>query len=249
MCPSISRSPNWTLLQCDSERKPGNQSHAASVVRGMRSLCAVAGAVLFACQVAGFAETDTRCSQTFSATLQPRAVLVIDSRPAGLQIVGTDGETIHVSCTASNPDNVEHVTLRFSTTPNGGRLAIEGTHLHEGNNNLHVRIEVPRRTNLRVRMFAGEVKVEEIKGDKDVEIGAGQITISGIHERDYRTVSASVGVGEVNAPAFNANRGGFFRSVAKSTAAGEYRLHAHVTTGQIDLLGSPEPRGPASKPD
>ena len=215
----------------------------------MRSLCAVAGAALFACQIAGFAQTGTPCSQPVSATLQPRAVLTIDSRPAGLQIVGTDDETIHVSCTANDEDVAKHVTLRFSSTPNGGRLAIEGTHLRHGNNNLHVRIEVPRRTNLRVRMFAGEVKVEEIKGDKDIEIGAGQITITAIHEEDYRTVSASVGVGEVNAPAFNANRGGFFRSVAKSKSTGDYHLHAHVTTGQIDLLGSPEAHGHLGKPD
>ena len=176
-------------------------------------------------------------------------MLTIDSRPAGLEIVGTDDETIHVSCTANDEENAKRVTLRFSSTPNGGKLAIEGPHLQHGNNNLQVRIEVPRRTNLRVRMFAGEVKVEEIKGDKDIELGAGQITITAIHERDYRTVSASVGVGEVNAPAFNANRGGFFRSVAKSTATGDYRLHAHVTTGQIDLLGSPEPQEHESKPD
>ena len=215
----------------------------------MRSLCAVAGAALFACQVVGFAEKGTPCGETLNATLQPRALLTIDSRPAGLEIVGTDDETIHVSCTANDEENAKHVTLRFSSTSNGGKLAIEGTHLQHGNNNLRVRIEVPRRTSLRVRMFAGEVKVEEIKGDKDIEVGAGQITITAIHESDYRTVSASVGVGEVNAPAFNANRGGFFRSVAKSKATGDYRLHAHVTTGQIDLLGSPEPKEHESKPD
>jgi hypothetical protein len=86
-------------------------------------------------------------------------------------------------------------------------------------------------------MPAGEVKVEEIKGDKDIELYAGQITISSAREWNYHSVNASVAIGEVRAPMYDADRGGFFRSVSKTTAGGEYRLHAHVTTGEIDLVG------------
>ena len=60
-------------------------------------------------------------------------------------------------------------------------------------------------------MFAGQVTVEEVKGDKDIEIGAGQIAISSIHAGDYRSVKASVGAGEVQAQAFGADKGGLFR--------------------------------------
>ena len=104
-------------------------------------------------------------------------------------------------------------------------------------NNLQVRIEVPWKTNLRVHMPAGEVKVEEIKGDKDIDLYAGQITVSSAHEWNYRSVNASVAIGEVRAPMYNADKGGFFRSITKKTSDGEYRLHAHVTTGEIDLVG------------
>ena len=52
-------------------------------------------------------------------------------------------------------------------------------------------------------MFAGQVTVEEVKGDKDIEVGAGKITISSIHDGDYRNVDASVSVGEVQARAFD----------------------------------------------
>ena len=133
----------------------------------MRSVCCAAGMALLACNIAGFAETKIPCSQTMIHALQSRAVLIIDSRPAGLQIVGTDQEAIHVSCTASSDETVRDVALHFSPTPNGGRLSIKGAHLRHGNNNLEVKIEVPRRTNLSVRMFAGEVSVKEVKGDKD----------------------------------------------------------------------------------
>ena len=118
-----------------------------------------------------------------------------------------------------------------------------------GNNDLEVKIEVPRRTNLSVRMFAGQVKVEEVKGDKDIEVGAGQITISSIHDGDYRNVNASVGVGEVQARAFGTDKGGFFRNFSRKNSSGDYRLQAHVTTGEIDLLGNAEQKGEAAKPD
>lgn len=215
----------------------------------MRSVCCAAGVALLACNIAGFAETKNPCSQTVSHPLQSRAVLIIDSRPAGLQIVGTDREELHVSCTAASGETAEDVTLHFSPTASGGRLSIEGPHLGHGDNNLEVKIEVPRRTNLSVRMFAGEVRVEEVKGDKDIDLGAGQITISSIHDGDYRSVNASVGVGEVQARAFGADKGGFFRSFSKNNPSGDYRLQAHVTTGEIDLLGNAERKGEGAKPD
>jgi len=215
----------------------------------MRSVCSAAGVALLAWNIAGYAETKIPCSQTLSHALQSRAVLTIDSRPAGLQIVGTDQDAIHVSCTAGNEENAREVAFRFSPTGEGGKLTIEGAHLERGNNNLEIRIEVPRRTNLGVHMFAGEVTVKEVKGDKDIEVGAGQITISSIHDEEYRSVNASVSIGEVQARAFGADKGGFFRSFNRQNSNGEYRLRAHVTTGEIDLLGSAEQKGKEAKPD
>jgi hypothetical protein len=203
----------------------------------MRSVCAVAVAALFACNLAGLAETKVPCDQTLTAPLRSSAVLVIDSRPAGLEIVGTDQEAIHVTCHGgNNEDAAPHILLQFSANPDGGRLTIEGSHVNHGDN-LQVRIEVPWKTNLRVQMPAGEVKVEEIKGDKDIDLYAGQITVSSAHEWNYRSVNASVAIGEVRASVYDADKGGFFRSFTKRTADGEYRLRAHVTTGEIDLVG------------
>src|ERR1700721_2444201 len=178
----------------------------------MRSVCCAAGAALLAYNFAGFAETKTPCSQTVSYPLQSRAVLMIDSKPAGLHIVGTDQVTIHVSCLASNDETATNIAFHFSSTANGGKCSIDGPHLQYGNNGLEIKIEVPRRTNLSIRMFAGQVTVEEVKGDKDIELGAGQITISSIHDGDYRDVDASVEEGEVQARAFGIDKGGFFRN-------------------------------------
>jgi hypothetical protein len=191
----------------------------------MKTLHAVTGAALLACNLAGIAQTETACGQILDAPLRSRAVLTIDSRPAGLEIVGTDQEAIHLSCTAHDAENAMDVRIRLSGTQDDGKLT-----------NLQIRIEVPRKTSLKIQMAAGEVKVEEIAGDKDIDLYAGQISIASARPWDYRSVDLSVDIGEVKAPAYGADKGGFFPSFTKKTADGEYGLHAHVITGEIDLL-------------
>lgn len=201
----------------------------------MKTLGIAAGATLFACSLVGFSQSDVPCGQTLDAPLRPSAMLTIDSRPAGIEIVGTDQESIHVSCRADDADSAKNIRLRFSGTPTHAKLTITGAYLKHGN--LQIRVEVPRKTNLGVQMPAGEVKVDEIVGDKDIELHAGHISISSAREWDYRNVNASVDIGQVNAQVYGADKGGFFRVFRKENADGEYRLHAHVTTGQVDLLG------------
>jgi hypothetical protein len=214
----------------------------------MRSLSYAAAATLLVLPIAGFADTKTPCGQTLNVPLQSRAVLMIDSKPAGLQIVATDRDELHVSCTAGSDETAQDVSLHFSPTTNGGKLSIEGPMQH-GNNNIQVKIEVPRRTSFSIHMFAGQVTVDGVKGDKDIEVGAGQITISSIHDGDYRTVDASVGIGQVHSRAFGVDKGGFFRSFKRENPNGDYRLQAHVTTGQIELIGTAHQKGDGPKPD
>jgi len=201
----------------------------------MRTLSAVAGAAVLAWNLAGLARAEVPCGQTLDAPLRPRTVLRVHSRPAGLEIVGTDQAAIHVSCTSGDEDDAQRIRIQFQGNQDDETLTIAGD-LRKGND-VRVRIEVPRKTNLRVEMAAGEVKVEEIAGDKDINLYAGQITISSTRPWDYRSVDVSVSIGEVNAPVYGAQKGGFFRGITKETANGEYSLHAHVITGEIELLG------------
>ena len=190
---------------------------------------------MVAWSLAGLAWAETPCGPTLDSSLRPRTVLRIQSLPAGLEIVGTDQAAIHVSCTSSDEDEAQHIRIQFHGKQDDETLTIKGN-MHKGNN-VKIRIEVPRKTSLRVEMSAGEVKVEEIAGDKDIDLYAGRIAISSTHPWDYRSVDVSVSIGEVKAPVYGAEKGGFFRGITKETAGGEYSLHAHVITGQIELLG------------
>lgn len=227
----------------------GNFFAGTRVPENMMALRAASCATLLACAFPCLAQTHATCDQTLTAPVQPRSSLRIESRPAGLEIVGTDQQAIHITCsTGSENQDLSQITLRFEAASDGGKLTIEGPHRrHE--NGLQIKIEVPRKTNLSVSMAAGEVKIEEVAGDKTVDLYAGQITISSEHEWNYRTVDASVTIGEVKAPVFDADKGGFFRSVSRKDSGGEYRLRAHVMTGEIDLLGKKARPEASRRPD
>jgi hypothetical protein len=214
----------------------------------MMFLRAALCAPLLVCALPGIAQISSTCDQSLAAPLQPRAVLTIDSRPAGLEIVGTDQQTLHVTCRpGSDNQDLNQIVLRFVPASDGGKLTIEGP--HRKHDSLQIRIEVPRKTNLSVSMAAGEVKVDDVAGDKSIELYAGQITVSSEHEWNYRTVDASVTIGEVRAPVYSADKGGFFRSISRKDPNGEYRFRAHVTTGEIDLLGRKSSSEAEHRPD
>ena len=115
----------------------------------MKLIRAAAGAALFACTLPALAQTSATCDQTLTAPLQPRSFVWIDSRPTGLEIVGTDQQTIHITCQAgdNNPDGPDRVFLRFTPESTGGKLTIQGAHFAHGDN-VHIKIEVPRKTSL-----------------------------------------------------------------------------------------------------
>ena len=87
----------------------------------MRFSLAITCAVLLS-GVSGFGQTTATCDQTLTAPLHARSLLGIESRPAGLEIVGTDEETIRVTCDARNGDNgnARRIRLRFSPNATGG---------------------------------------------------------------------------------------------------------------------------------
>ena len=205
------------------------------VIVSMKILRVAAGTLLLTWGVAGFAQTDVRCGQVLEAPLKRGAELKIDSVPAGVEIVGTDQEGVRVSCSSDDANVARDVRMRVSGTAERAKVTITGGHLKNGN--LRIRVEAPRKMKLGFAMAAGEVKVNEVVGDKEIALTAGTVRISSDHGWEYRDVDVSVGIGSVNAAVYGANKGGFFRAFRKEDASGEYRLHAHVTTGEIDLLG------------
>ncbi|MGB7168137.1 MAG: hypothetical protein WA374_14680 [Acidobacteriaceae bacterium] len=188
-------------------------------------------AAALACGAMACGETIGSCAQALEAPLHDRGRLVIQSTPAGVTVTGTNSDQLRITCTTGNDPHA--VRFHLSGDPSHERLTIDSNLEHE--NNLDIRIEVPHRTSLRLHMGAGQVTVNNLEGDKDIDLYAGQINIAAGDTGDYSSVHASVDIGEVKASAWGMDKGGFFRSFTRTTAGGEYRLYAHVLTGQIEL--------------
>jgi hypothetical protein len=125
---------------------------------------------------------------------------------------------------------------RASRRPRPGRqITTDGP----SNKGFKVAIQVPRQADLYVRLTAGDLRIEGIQGNKDIELHAGDVRIDVGRAEDYHNVDASVWAGEIQAAPFQVYKGGLFRSFDWS-GKGPYRLHARLKAGDLRLFSKPE---------
>lgn len=129
-----------------------------------------------------------------------------------------------------NQASASGVRVKLTTNGDAADVRVENT----PNNNFHATIEVPALADLRIRLTAGDLSVRGIKGDKDIEIRAGDLSISVGNSSDWGDVDASVTAGDIHASPFQASKGGLFRSFHWQ-GPGKYKLHVHLTAGDVDL--------------
>lgn len=149
----------------------------------------------------------------------------MDLCSSGITILGIDQPTLRVSY----PDR-EGIRVRMQVSGDRADVRLTGC----PHNNFQARIEIPKTSALYIRMMAGQLDVEDVTGDKDVELSFGQLNLDVGKTEQYARVDASVNSGQINGSAFGVNKGGLFRSFDQH-GPGKYRLHAHVGAGQIDL--------------
>lgn len=176
------------------------------------------------------AAQDTRFEETgkspVEAKFAPNGQVRMHLCPSGVSLIGRDDGVLRVSY---HPP-IEDVKVRLQISGSEAKLRVTGC----PHNNFQLTVEVPRSSGLHVRMFAGQLDVRGVTGDKDVELSFGQLTMEVGEPDDYSHLDASVNSGELDAAAFNVNKGGLFRSFDHN-GPGKYRLHAHVGAGQLDL--------------
>ena len=95
-------------------------------------------------------------------------------------------------------------------------------------------IEVPARSDLHLRLSAGELSIEDIVGDKDIRLHAGEIRIDVGDPAAYRRVRGSVWAGELRAEPFRRRTGGLFRSL-DWRGDGEHDLRVRLKAGELRL--------------
>jgi hypothetical protein len=211
--------------------KAGNISGFGAVNTIMPWLRCCAFLFLLGGASAAIAQITGTCATPFSSPARAGLSLTIVSRSGEVDIVGSAQQGIRVTCTLEDTDEAKNVHIQFEQTGDFARLRLSGG----PSNNVRIRIEIPQRTDLKLRVSAGEVRVDKVSGDKDISLSAGEIVVSNVTGAEYRSVDASVDVGAVSASAFGVGKGGFFRSFTRETPGGLYRLHAHLISGNVQL--------------
>lgn len=169
--------------------------------------------------------------------LQAQSPVDKDFAPGGKAEMTLESGDYQVQPSSDNKIHVrwnealKSVRVKVNVNGKSADIHVENT----PHDNFHATIEIPADTSVRIRMTAGNMTVTSIKGDKDIELNAGNLKISVGDSKDWGKVDASVTAGNVDASPFSANKSGLFRSFDWS-GPGRYRLHAHLMAGNIDLI-------------
>lgn len=163
----------------------------------------------------------------------PGGTIRLHLESGGYTITPVDSENIVITCQAPSQDRLKNVRVTIEPAGTTANVYVRNT----PNGNFTATIEVPRRSNLWVRLTAGALNVGEVEGDKDLELNAGSVVVDIPRPQEYGHRDASVTTGSIAASAFEVSKGGLFRSFSQQ-GPGKYRLHAYVIAGDINLRGS-----------
>ena len=112
-------------------------------------------------------------------------------------------------------------------------VAVRNTPSHS--NHFHVVVEVPKVSDVAIRLTAGDLDVEEIKGSKDIQSRAGDVKIAVGNPDDYSAVDASVSVGDLSGGPFGEAKGSFLSKSVNRSGKGKYTLRARLMAGDLKL--------------
>ncbi len=147
-------------------------------------------------------------------------------------VKGTDPQHIHLRYTpkSRHPDFAERVRLRFEV--HGSEAEIEFKSPHDGE--IDTEVEVPSPTNLHVRLSVGDLSVEGIGGNKDLQVHVGDIKVNPGATPDYSDVDASTHIGDIDGSSWGEPKGWLGRSL-KFHGNGQYQMHVHAGIGDISF--------------
>jgi hypothetical protein len=170
-------------------------------------------------------------SRTQSWNIADNAKLDVQLRFGDLRIISSDDARLSISYTthSNHADFSRKVEARFLVTPTYAALKLTAPH----SGSVDVELHVPARSNLHVRVSAGDVSIDPVEGSLDVETHAGDIRIKLPDHVDLGLVDASTHAGDVNAPFGKPH--GWIGSKLDFDGGGKFRIHAHTFAGDIDF--------------
>jgi hypothetical protein len=139
------------------------------------------------------------------------------------------------------PDNHVRVTMTGNTGSATVEVAVAGAHADvtvkgTSHTNFKCVIEVPKVSDVAIRLSAGDLTVGEIAGSKDIESTAGDLRIAVGRLDDYGKVDASVKIGDLSPGPFGGSKKeGFVSQSVNWSGKGRYTLRASLGAGDLKL--------------
>jgi hypothetical protein len=130
-------------------------------------------------------------------------------------------------------ENIKKASVEFDVRGNEANIQFNAP--SGSNTQIEAELEVPANTHLDVHQKVGDLTVDRIEGDKDLNLGVGDIRIYTEHA-GYSLVNASTGIGDVDGEGYGETRGWLGKTL-KYHGDGKYQLRAHVGVGDIRLEG------------
>ena len=124
--------------------------------------------------------------------------------------------------------DLKKLSVDVSVSGSTARVFTEGPTKH-----MRFTIEIPARSDMYLRVRAGDVRVDGIEGHKDVRMTAGDLNI-GIRPASLSRAHAAVTFGDLNARPLRIDKGGIKRSF-DWIGTGTYTLDARLFAGDLTL--------------
>jgi hypothetical protein len=172
---------------------------------------------------------DERVTDSLERAFVANGRISMDLSAGEYRILGRQDDRIRLDWSVRDADQLRRVRARADVRGNEATVTTDGP-----TNHFKVAIQVPARADLYIRLTAGELKVENIQGNKDIESHAGELDIDVGRPEEYHHVEASIWAGELHAAPYHVSKEGLFRSFDWK-GRGPYRLHARLKAGELRL--------------
>jgi len=191
----------------------------------------------FAVLAATVSAQDAVTSGSLERPFRANGSVKMDLVAGDYRITGTAEERVRLDWSVRDAAALAKVRARADVRDNQLSITTDGP----SNRGLKFVIQVPNQSDLHVRLTAGDLTIEDVRGNKDVELRAGDLRIDVGRAEDYQKVDGSLWAGDIKASAFQIFKGGLFRSF-DWTGNGPYRLHAHLMAGDLHLYSKSDSR-------
>lgn len=210
---------------------------ASLVMRTLGSAVLLGTAVMALSTSSALAADSTPATR--EAAFAEGGLVILDANVGDVQVMpAAAGGKLQVSIQTHSPEDAKAAPgWIHEFAVNGSQAKIVVQFPKRRNYNMEVVLRVPQRSDLKVHMDVGDLKIDGVTGNVEADLGVGDLKVTVPDPKAYRTVSMSVRIGDVNAKAFNLQPSGFLgKSVDKQLDSGSYRLKLHTGIGDVSCV-------------